>query len=162
MDIRFNHRLLRTGTSFFCLLLCLTVIPVIAAEKSAVDSAGISYTDGHYADDDYIHGNNTAGLILAPEGFTTNASSFQFIRGSDNAGLNFDLGGSETRKLQLLLDHPVTLGAGSSARVLDSGANLIGLDATLDIPLGSHFSLAAEANRQIGKTQFQPREVSIA
>jgi len=156
MDIRLNHRLLRTGISFFCLLLCLTVIPAIAAEKPAVDSAGISYTDGHYADDNYIHGNNSAGLMHAPEGFTTEASTFQFIRGSDNAGLNFDLGGSETRKLQLLLDHPVTLGAGSSARVLDSGANLIGLDATLDIPLGSHFSLTAESGQQIGKTQFQP------
>ncbi|MCH8226991.1 MAG: hypothetical protein IIC63_01060 [Proteobacteria bacterium] len=141
-----NHRLLRMGISFFCLSLFLTAIPAIAAEKPAVGSARINYT----------HGNDTAGLMRVAEGFTTaQASTFQLIRDSQSAGLDFDLGGSETRKLQLLLDQPVTLGAGSHARVLDSGANLIGLDATLDIPLGNHFSLTADADQQLGKAQFQ-------
>ena len=39
----------------------------------------------------------------------------------DTAGLDFDLGGSEKRKLQLVLDHPLTLSTGTHARVLDNG-----------------------------------------
>ncbi len=146
MGISLNHSLLRTGISFFCLLLCLATLPAIAAETPVPDSAPINF----------VYGNYTLGLMHAPEGFiTAETPSFVLIRDNHNAGLNFDLGGSETRKLQLLLDQPVTLGAGSHARVLDNGANLIGLDATLDIPLGKQFSLTAEADQQLGKTQFQ-------
>ena len=80
---------------------------------------------------------------------------FQLILDSHDAGLNFDLGGSDTRKLQLQLNQPLTVGASSHARVLDSGANLLGLDATLDVPLGNGFSLGAGVSQQLGKAQFQ-------
>ncbi len=146
MGISLNHRLLRTGISFFCLLLCLTTIPAIAAEAPAPDSAPFK---------------NSLGLMHAPEGFTTaEASPFQLIRDSHDAGLNFDLGGSDTRKLQLQLVQPLTLSAGSREHVLEhgfygGGTNLLGLDTTLDVPLGNHFNLTAGADQQLGKTQFQ-------
>jgi hypothetical protein len=151
MDISLNHRLLRTEILLSCLLLCLATIPAIAAETPAPDSAPNNYT----------HGNNTLGLMHTPEEFTTaEASPFQLIRDSHNPGLNFDLGGSDTRKLQLQLVQPLTLSAGSRAHVLGhgldgGGANLLGLDATLDVPLGNHFSLTAGADQQLGKAQFQ-------
>ena len=151
MGISLNHRLLRTGISSFCLLLCLATLPAIAAETPALDSAPVNYT----------HGNDTLGLMHAPEGFTAaEASPFQLIRDSHDAGLNFDLGGSETRKLQLQLVQPLTLSAGSRANVLEYGlnngeANQLGLDATLGVPFGNHFSLTAGADQQLGKAQFQ-------
>jgi hypothetical protein len=151
MGISFNHRLLRTGMSSFCLLLCLATIPALAAEKPVLNP-----TPANYA-----HGNDTLGLMHAPARFTAaDASPFQLIRDSHDAGLDFDLGGSDTRKLQLQLVQPLTLGAGSRAQVLEHGlnsvgSNQLGLDATLGVPLGNHFSLNASADQQLGKAQFQ-------
>ncbi|MEE8495907.1 MAG: hypothetical protein V3S21_05450 [Xanthomonadales bacterium] len=146
MGIGLNHKLLQTGILFFCLLLCLATLPAIAAETPALDSAPINNS----------HGNDTLGLMHAPQGFiTAETSPFKFIRDSHDAGLNFDLGGSDIRKLQLQLVQPLSLGAGSRAYVLDNKANQLGLDATLDLPLGNHFSLTANADQQLGKAQFQ-------
>jgi hypothetical protein len=151
MDISFNYRLLRAGMSSFCLLLCLATIPALAAEKPVLNSTPTNFA----------HGNDTLGLMHAPEGFTAaDGSPFQLIRDNHDAGLNFDLGGSDTRKLQLQLVQPLTLSAGSRAQVLEhglnsGGANQLGLDATLGLPLGNHFSLNASADQQLGKAQFQ-------
>jgi len=146
MGINLNHKLLRTGISFFCLLLCLSTLPVLAAETHALDATRVDFTPG----------NDTLGLMQSSERFSTaEASPFQLIRDSHNGGLDFDLGGSETRKLQLQLVQPLSLSAGSSAHVVDNYANQLGLDATLDLPLGNHFSLTAGANQQLGKAQFQ-------
>jgi hypothetical protein len=151
MGISLKHSFLRTGISFSCLSLCLAAIPVIAAETPVLGPAPISY----------VHGNNTLDLMHAPKGTTTaEASPFQLIRDSHDAGLNFDLGGSETRKLQLQLVQPLSLSAGSRAQVLqygltDGGASQLGLDATLGVPLGNHFSLTAGADQQLGQAQFK-------
>jgi hypothetical protein len=72
-----------------------------------------------------------------------------------SGGLLFDLGGSETRKLQLQLDQPLSLQAGTDTRVLDSGSNLLGLDATLSLPLTSQLSLGAGVGHQYGASRFQ-------
>jgi hypothetical protein len=72
-----------------------------------------------------------------------------------SGGLLFDLGGSETRKLQLQLDQPLSLQAGMDTRILDSGSNLLGLDATLSLPLTSQLSLGAGVGRQYGASRFQ-------
>ncbi len=151
MGISLKHSFLRTGISFSCLSLCLAAIPVIAAETPVLGPAPISY----------VHGNNTLDLMHAPKGTTTaEASPFQLIRDSHDAGLNFDLGGSETRKLQLQLVQPLSLSAGSRAQVLQYGltggsASQLGLDATLGVPLGNHFSLTAGADQQLGQAQFK-------
>ena len=47
------------------------------------------------------------------------------------------------------------MSTGSRARVLDSGGNLLGLDATLDVPLGDNFNLSAGIDKQSGKARFQ-------
>jgi hypothetical protein len=73
----------------------------------------------------------------------------------EQSPLSFDLGGSETRKLQLQLEQPLSLKTVSSARLQDGGAGLIGLDATLDLPVADHLSLTAGAGRQLGASHFQ-------
>jgi len=84
------------------------------------------------------------------------AAKLPFPVVSDNsAGLNFDLGGSDTRKLQLQLNQPLTFSAGSRARTLDSGENMLGLDATLKVPLSKSFGLAAGVDQQAGTAHFQ-------
>lgn len=72
-----------------------------------------------------------------------------------SGGLLFDLGGSETRKLQLQLDQPLSLQAGMDTRLFDSGSNLLGLDATLSLPLTSQLSLGAGVGHQYTASRFQ-------
>jgi len=94
-------------------------------------------------------------MLDHPDAQTHPDAPFQLLRDSNTAGLDFDLAGSETRKLTLQLDHPLTLTAGSHARVLNHESNLLGLDATLELPLTNNFSLGATAGNQMGKAQFQ-------
>jgi hypothetical protein len=71
-----------------------------------------------------------------------------------NAGMAFDLGGSETRKLQLMLDQPLSLHGGMRARAYENGTDLLGLDATLEMPLTHGFSLHTGVDRQKAVSQF--------
>ena len=71
-------------------------------------------------------------------------------------GMNFDLGGSDKRKLQLVLDQPLSLNAGADTRIFDNGSDLLGLDATLALPLSKQFSLAAGVDHRAGHARFQP------
>ena len=80
---------------------------------------------------------------------------FQLMQETGPAGFDFDMAGSEVRKLKLQLNQPLMLSAGSQARVLNNGTNLLGLDATLDLPVTSNFSLGASATNQMGRAQFQ-------
>jgi len=73
-----------------------------------------------------------------------------------SAGLLFDVGGSETRKLQLELDQPLSLQGGMDTRLLDNGSDLLGLDATLRMPLTGQASLEAGIGRQHTNARFQP------
>jgi len=141
MGISFKHSALKTGMVFSCALAYLWPMSLLAGDST---SSGSDLA------------NETLGLILNPaDGAAMGSTPFKLIREHDDAGLDFDLGGSETRKLQLQLNQPLQLSAGSHARVLDSGTNLLGLDATLDVPLGGGFSMMAGADKQMGKAQFQ-------
>jgi hypothetical protein len=73
-----------------------------------------------------------------------------------NAGLDFDLAGSETRKLQLVLGKPLSLQGGLETRVSSSGADLLGLGVALDLPISSQLSVGADVGRQLGHSRFQP------
>lgn len=140
MGVNLQYRASKAGMIFSCVLASL------AFNHAAADS---DRTSGSNLP------NNTLGQMLEQTDSAANHSSpFHLIRDS-NAGLDFDLGGSETRKLQLQLNQPLTLTATSQARVLDNGVNLLGLDATLDIPLGNGFSISAGAGNEMGKAQFQ-------
>jgi hypothetical protein len=140
MRVFFRNAVYKTGPFFPCLLLCMA--PLITQAEEAHTQLPIL---------------NNAKLLLMSnqeEISETTGSPFSII--SDNsAGLNFDLGGSDTRKLQLQLNQPLTLSAGTRARSLDSGTDLLGLDATLNVPLTNRLSLSAGATTQAGKSHFQ-------
>jgi hypothetical protein len=139
MSVNSKSTIFRTGAILSCLMLCMAP-PVILAEEANVPASILaSETFGLMSDD------LDSGL--------TGSTPFPVV--VDNAGLDFDLGGSDTRKLQLLLNQPLTLNTGSRVRVLDSGGSLLGLDATLDIPVGDNFNLSAGVDRQTGKARFQ-------
>ena len=140
MTVSRKHAGFRAGVILPCLVLCLAF---------AVAGAEQSHAQG------FILANDTMNLVaggtieesVGPAPFT--------VITDNNAGLDFDLAGSETRKLQLLLNQPLTLSAGTDARVLDNGGDLLGLDATLNVPLNNSFELAAGVNRQIESARFQ-------
>jgi len=135
-----EHKSITVGILLPCLLSCLAAGAALADEANAPTAI---FTDG------------TLGLISDdPTEAIGEHQPFPLVI-DNNAGLNFDLGGSETRKLQLLLDQPLTLSAGAGTRVLDHGGNLLGLDATLNVPVADGFSLAAGVDRQIGTARFQ-------
>jgi hypothetical protein len=131
---------LRMGTLVPCLMLCMASAAALADETKGPASILSNETLGLMSD------HHSAAVI--------DSGSFPVVIDND-AGLNFDLGGSETRKLQLLLNQPLTLSTGSRAQVLDSGSNLLGLDATLNVPVGKNFSFAAGIDKQAGTARFQ-------
>jgi hypothetical protein len=134
-----NYRL-RAGAILPCLMLCLTPAAALADTTAVPASILASDSLGMMSDNRATGPNDSAAFPVVID---------------NNAGLNFDLGGSDTRKLQLLLNQPLILSTGSRARVLDSGGNLLGLDATLDVPLNDNFNLSAGVDRQVGKARFQ-------
>lgn len=69
--------------------------------------------------------------------------------------LQFDLGGSETRKLQLQLAHPIMLETSQHLLPPVPGSRLLGLDARLRIPLGKSLSLHGGAEQILGNNEFQ-------
>jgi len=131
----------KTGICQPLLLTCL--LSVMAASGNALAQSA------------ELPDNTLPGVLKNAGPASHHGKPFQLIRDSHNAGLDFDLGGSETRKLTLELNHPLTLSGSSHARVLNSGANLLGLDATLNLPVTNNFSLNAGASNQMGKAQFQ-------
>ncbi len=141
MGISLRYRAIKAGLCLSCVLVCLPLNTASADDRNTLGSP---------------LPNKTLDLSLdRTESALAESSPFRFVLDNHNAGLDFDLGGSDTRKLQLQLNQPLTLSAGSHARVLDNGTNLLGLDATLDVPLGNGFSMTAGANQQMGKAQFQ-------
>lgn len=109
---------------------------------------------GLKADDKTVGGVAIPGNALEIMSETGSAEPFPLVL-DRNAGLDFDLGGSEKPKLQLQLAQPLSLHGGTNARVLDNGSDLLGLDATLNMPVADNFSLAAGVDRQIGNARFQ-------
>jgi hypothetical protein len=69
-----------------------------------------------------------------------------------SGGFEFDLGGSETPKLQLQLSQPLMLESGSHLPTSLPHSNLIGLDATLRMPVGEGLSLSSGLEQNV---QFQ-------
>ncbi len=122
-----------------CLLLCLAPAAAVGDPPAAPVS---------------ILANDTLVLMKDGQGENHVDSTPLPLVIQNNGGLDFDLGGSDTRKIQLRLDQPLTLSAGSRARVLDNGGDLLGLDATLNIPVSNNFGLTASADRQYGTARF--------
>lgn len=116
---------------------------------------GIASAGGALAQDGPLTDRALGGVLnQAHQDAAADQSPFQLFKARDG-GLNFDLAGSETRKLELQLEQPLMLRTATQSRVMSSGANLLGLDATLELPVTDHFSVAAGANSQTGKARFQ-------
>lgn len=72
-----------------------------------------------------------------------------------SSAFEFDLGGSDTRKLQLQLSHPLLLDGGDHYHASDADTYLLGLDATLQMPLGKNLALRGGVEQSIGSANFQ-------
>jgi hypothetical protein len=140
MNSGLTNKSIRLGVMIPTLAFCL--VAAQAPAQSAPASA-----PGLPSETLQLMANEAVGAESGPDSFT-----LMLDRG---AGLDFDLGGSETRKLQLQLARPLSLTTGSNVRTLDDGGSLLGLDATLDIPLSNGFSLEAGVDKQIGQARFQ-------
>jgi len=103
-------------------------------------------------------------LLFAGDSMGLVADGIATARGEDapspmildpGLGFEFDLAGSERRKLQLMLQRPLSLQVGMDTRAFDSGSDALGLDATLNLPLTKQFSLGTGVNRQVGHARFR-------
>ncbi|RPH96267.1 MAG: hypothetical protein EHM68_11475 [Lysobacterales bacterium] len=126
----------RTGAVLAAVVLCL------ASGGIAAESSGTPL----------LFAGETLGLASGREMPAAESLPMMIDR---SGGLLFDLGGSETRKLQLQLDQPLSLQAGMDSRILDSGSNLLGLDATLSLPVNNQLSLGVGVGRHYGASHFQ-------
>lgn len=98
------------------------------------------------------------GLITSQQA-VENAVPMPLVPGATSTGFDFDLAGSETRKLHLLIDSPFSpdvIGLGLDSQVLSiPGRSVLGMDATLSVPLSPSLSLVGNARRQQEQVQFQ-------
>jgi hypothetical protein len=140
MNIGIKHKLSSAGKMIPALFVCLSVSTLMAQEPgepvALLDNGTIS-----------LISQSADPANAAPDSFT--------LMLDQDGGLDFDLGGSETRKLQLKLDQPLSLTTGTNARVLDFGGNQLGLDATLNAPVTERFNLSAGVEKQFGEARFQ-------
>jgi hypothetical protein len=122
------------------LLLCLPFASAMAADSQVKTS---------------VLANDTFSVIsTSSKSHDAGSTSYPLLLG-DNGGLDFDIGGIDTRKLQLQINQPISLFTGARAQSLNHGGNMLGLDATLNVPVQDHFNLTAGVDRQIGQAQFQ-------
>ena len=127
----------RTGATLSALLLCL------ATSATAADAGGTPL----------LFAAESLGLADSREEPTAAPLPMVLDR---SGGLLFDLGGSETRKLQLRLDQPLSFQSGMDMRVLDYGAEVLNLDAAFSVPVAGPLSLGAGLGRRYGASRFQP------
>ena len=71
------------------------------------------------------------------------------------SAFEFDLAGSDTRKLQLQLSHPLLLESGDTFYASEADTYLLGLDATLQMPLGRNVAIRGGVEQSIGYSNFQ-------
>lgn len=100
-----------------------------------------------------IISNGDIGLSLETTEATASESQPFPLLLDNNGGLDFDLGGSDTQKLELQLSQPLSLQGGMRSRALDGG-NMLGLDATLNMPVSDNFNLTAGIDRQRSSARF--------
>jgi hypothetical protein len=71
------------------------------------------------------------------------------------AGLNFDLGGSENRKLELRLSEPLTLNINSNLQNTSSGVGSVFLDSSVNFGLTDDLDITASLGAGKSQTAFQ-------
>lgn len=140
MRSRVKYAVFRAGFFLSCLMLC------VASAAAQADETRVKQS--------ILSGATLSMTTNGPAADAAATTPFPLVI-DNSAGLNFDLGGSDTRKLQLQLNQPLTISAGSRARMLDNGGDILGLDATLSVPMSKNFNLSAGVDRQIGTSHFQ-------
>ncbi len=141
-------RLVKTGPLVAALAFCCA-LPVLAQdldEQSAVEA-------------------ETPVLVSGPFSLATSTQAgsgsgrMPLVLNTTGNGFDFDLGGSETRKLQLYIDSPLQLDPASlglqSSVASFPGSNALGLDATLNLPMSPSLSLTGDLQRSIEQPQYQ-------
>jgi hypothetical protein len=76
--------------------------------------------------------------------------------GQSPAGLAFDLGGSETRKLELQLSKPLTLNFNSNLQKSPSGVGSVFLDSSLNLRLNDNLDITTSLGAGKSQASFQP------
>jgi hypothetical protein len=132
---------MKKGALLSAALLCL-----VSTSPRAADFAGSTL----------LFAGDTIGLAAESASASPNQNLPYPMMLDPGVDLEFDLGGSETRKLQLVLDQPLSLQGGANTLLLDNGSDFLGLDATLKLPLSNQFSLSAGVDRRLGHARFQP------
>jgi len=72
------------------------------------------------------------------------------------AGLAFDLGGSETRKLELQLSEPLTLSVNNGLQKSSSGVGSVFLDSSLNLRLNDNLDITTSLGAGRSQAAFQP------
>lgn len=72
------------------------------------------------------------------------------------AGLSFDLGGSETRKLELQLSKPLTVNINNSTLKSSSGVGSVFLDSSLSLRLNDNLDITSSLGAGKSQASFQP------
>ena len=72
------------------------------------------------------------------------------------AGLAFDLGGSETQKLQLQLSRPLTLSINNNLQKSSSGVGSVFLDSSLSLHLNDNLDITTSLGAGKSQAAFQP------
>ena len=80
---------------------------------------------------------------------------FQLATGPDSGGLAFDLGGSETRKLQLELSEPLFMGVTTESRWLNFGGTELAAGSSLNWLINDDFSLGTGYRHEQVRPAFQ-------
>lgn len=71
-----------------------------------------------------------------------------------SSAFGFDLAGSDTPKLQLSLAHPLVLEAGTYIYPATPGARVLGMDATVRMPVSKGLNLQGTVDQVLGTSQF--------
>ncbi len=131
----------------------MLILASFAAPAWSADPNDRNNGDGNGAFD-----TDLLGLITSSSP-AENPAPMPLVPGSTTTGFDFDLGGSDNQKLHLFIDSPLSadvVGLGLESRVLSiPGSNILGLDATLDMPLSPSLSLTGNFRTQNERTQFQ-------
>jgi hypothetical protein len=120
-------------------LLCLNSTALIA--QSDTSTGSILATDTHQL----MHPDESNNQAFSP---------FPLLR--QDAGLSFNVAGSEQRKLQLHLTKPLSLNLGSAAGWMDNGDSALSAGASLDWLMPGGVRLSGGFDRQQQRIQFQP------
>lgn len=105
----------------------------------------------------------SAGFFSAsesPESGGGGGSRIPLVLNATGNGFDFDLGGSDRRKLHIYLDSPLSLdpaGFGLESQAFSvPGRNVLGLDATLQLPFSPSLSLTGQVQRNQEQMRYQP------